>query len=155
MVLLLLMVAIFEQVNSIIVILVMGIVSWPGTEKLLYSTVLSVTKNDYIEAARALGKSNFQIMFKDVLPNSITPVLVSLPFRVSTSIMMETSLAFLGLGVKNSWGRQIYSAMSMQIMMRQMWMWLPAAICLVAVIISINCLGEGIRDSYDPKMARR
>ncbi len=155
MVLLLLMVAVFEQVSPIIVIVVMGIVSWPGTEKLLYSTVISVMNDDYIEAARAMGKSNFKIMFQDVLPNSITPILVSLPFRVSSSIMMETSLAFLGLGVKNSWGRQIYLAMNMNIMMRQMWMWLPAAILLVLVIVSINCLGEGIRDSYDPKMARR
>lgn len=155
MVLLLLMVAVFEQVSPIIVIVVMGIVSWPGTEKLLYSTVISVMNDDYIEAARAMGKSNFKIMFQDVLPNSITPILVSLPFRVSSSIMMETSLAFLGLGVKNSWGRQIYLAMNINIMMRQMWMWLPAAILLVLVIVSINCLGEGIRDSYDPKMARR
>jgi peptide/nickel transport system permease protein len=155
MVLLLILVAVFERVNAFIIIVAMGILSWPGTEKILYSTVLSVMSQEYIEAARAMGKRDIEIMFTDVLPNSITPILVSLPFRVSMSIMMETSLAFLGLGVTVSWGRQIYLATTMNIMMNQMWMWLPAAIALVLVIVSINCLGEGIRDSYDPKTARR
>ncbi|MDR2665384.1 MAG: ABC transporter permease [Oscillospiraceae bacterium] len=155
MVLLLLLVAVFERVNAMIVVLAMGILSWPGTEKILYSTVLSVMNNEYVEAARAMGKRDINIMLTDVLPNSITPILVSLPFRVSMSIMMETSLAFLGLGVTTSWGRQIYLATTMNIMINQLWMWLPAAIALVVIIVAINCLGEGIRDSYDPKTARR
>jgi peptide/nickel transport system permease protein len=155
MVLLLLLVAVFERVNAGIIIVAMGILSWPGTEKILYSTALSVMNNEYVEAARAMGKTDIAIMLTDVLPNSITPILVSLPFRVSMSIMMETSLAFLGLGITTSWGRQIYLATTMNIMMNQMWMWLPAAIALVLVIVAINCLGEGIRDSYDPKTARR
>jgi peptide/nickel transport system permease protein len=155
MVILLLLVAVFERVNAVIVILAMGVLSWPGTEKMLYSTVLSVMNDEYIEAARAMGKRDLGIMFGDVLPNSITPILVSLPFRVSMSIMMETALAFLGLGVSASWGRQIYLATTMNIMVNQKWMWMPAAICLVVVIVAINCLGEGIRDAYDPKLAQR
>ncbi|MDR3364347.1 MAG: ABC transporter permease [Clostridiales Family XIII bacterium] len=154
MVLLLLMVAVFSHVTPLIIIVVMGCVSWPGTAKMLYSMAISVMNNEYILAVRAMGKSNARIMFTDVLPNSITPVLVSLPFRVSISIMLETTLAFLGLGVATSWGRQIYLATTMNVMVNQMWMWLPPTICLVAVIVSVNMLGEGIRDSYDPKSAR-
>jgi peptide/nickel transport system permease protein len=100
-----------------------------------------------------MGKRDLAIMFGDVLPNSITPILVTVPFRMSTAIMMETALAFLGLGVQTSWGRQIYLAMTMSVMVKQQWMWMPAAICLVVIIVSINFLGEGIRDSYDPKSA--
>jgi len=155
MVVLLLLVAVFEHVSAIVVIMAMGVLSWPGTSKILYSTVLSVMNNEYVESARAKGKSNLKIMISDVLPNSITPILVSLPFRMSMSIMMETSLAFLGLGVSTSWGRQIYLATTMNIMVKQQWMWLPAAVLLVVIIIAINFLGEGIRDSYDPKTARR
>jgi peptide/nickel transport system permease protein len=155
MVVLLLMVAMLQRVTAFSVAVAIGILSWPGTAKILYSTVITVMNSEYIEAVRAMGKSDAAIMFTDVLPNSITPILVSLPFRVSMSIMMETSLAFLGVGIAASWGKQIYLATTMNIMVNQMWMWLPAAICLVLVIVAINCLGEGIRDSYDPKTATR
>ncbi|MDR0839558.1 MAG: ABC transporter permease [Oscillospiraceae bacterium] len=155
MVLLLLLVGIFQRMNAITLVITMGILGWPGTSKMLYSTVISTMKSEYIEAARAMGKSDFQIMFFDVLPNSITPILVSLPFRISGSIMMETTLSFLGLGMATSWGRQIYLATTMNVMVNQLWMWVPATLCLVAIIIAVNCLGEGIRDSYDPKLAKR
>ncbi|MDR2502668.1 MAG: ABC transporter permease [Oscillospiraceae bacterium] len=154
-VLLLLLVAVFQRVSAGLVVVALGILSWPGTAKILYSTVITVMNSEYVEAARAMGKSNARIMFTDVFLNSITPILVSLPFRISMSVMMETSLAFLGVGIATSWGRQIYLATQMNVMVNQMWMWLPAAVCLVAVIVSVNCLGEGIRDSYDPKIARR
>jgi peptide/nickel transport system permease protein len=155
MVLLLLLVAVFERVTPFTVVVAIGVLSWPGTMKILYSTVITVMNCEYIEAVRAMGKSNLRIMFTDVLPNSITPILVSLPFRISMSIMMETALAFLGIGIPASWGRQIYLATTMNIMVNQMWMWLPAAIALIVVIVAVNFLGEGISTAHNPKTAGR
>lgn len=151
MVLLLVMVAIFGS-NVWVMVLVVGFLGFPSTAKLIESNVRAVVKQEYIQAARALGKSDFSIIFRDVLPNVIGPVLVTVPFRVSAGIMSESSMAFLGFGLDASWGKSINYALSRYVMQYEIWIWLPAAIALMLTVIMINLLGEGIRDAFDPKL---
>ena len=152
MVLMLVMVAIFGGANVWVLSLLMGFLGWPSAAKMVESSVRSVSKKEYVEAAQALGKSNFRIMFQDILPNVLGPVLVTIPFRVATGILSEASLSFLGVGIENSWGKTINCALSSFVMQKEPWIWVPASVLLVATIVAINLLGEGVRDAFDPKM---
>lgn len=153
LVLMLVMVAIFGA-NMSVLCFILGFLGWPSAAKLIESNVRSVSKKEYVEASRALGKGDLKIIFQDIMPNVLGPVLVTIPFRVSTGILSEASLSFLGVGIENSWGKTINYAMSSFVMKHEPWIWVPASILLILTIVSINLLGEGIRDAFDPKMAR-
>ena len=153
LVLMLVMVAIFGA-NIGILSFLLGFLGWPSAAKLIESNVRSVSKKEYVESARALGKSDWKILFQDIMPNVLAPVLVTIPFRVSTGILSEASLSFLGVGIENSWGKSINYALSSFVMQKEPWIWVPASVLLVATIVAINLLGEGIRDAFDPKMRR-
>ena len=137
-----------------VIIGIIGVVGWPQVAKLVYSNVLSVKEEEYVESAVSLGMSDWQIIWRYVLPNSISPVWATLPFRVSSGITTEASLSFLGMGVQSpqaSWGNMINSAQQYVVMTSRQWMWLPAGIMLVVTIVATNLLGEGIRDAFDPQ----
>lgn len=156
MILILVIVAIVEPSVTTVTV-VIGVLGWTQPAKLVYSKVISVSKEEYVEAAKSIGCSNFTVLLKYVLPNSVAPLWTSIPFRISHAIIMESSLSFLGAGVKPpqaSWGNIIYAAQSMSVLTEMPWIWVPASICLLMTIICINLVGEGIRDAMDPKMKR-
>lgn len=156
MVLMLVLAAIFGSSVSTLII-VIGIIGWTTPAKLIYGRVLSVRKQDYIEAAKAIGTSEMSIIFKQVLPNSISPLWMNIAFRVSHAIITESALSFLGAGVKPpqaTLGSIIKSAESMLIMTKNPWMWIPAGMVLLLTVVSTNLIGEGVRDALDPKMKR-
>lgn len=141
------------SVNS--VMLVIGIMGWPRFSKILYGSVLSVRERDFIEAARASGTKNNTILWRYILPNSFSPVLVSFTFGVASAILQESSLSFLGMGVQPpaaSWGNILYEAQSLTILSQKPWMWVPAGLLLMVTVLSINFFGDGLRDALDPKM---
>lgn len=154
LVLMLVMVAIFGADIGIVCFLI-GFLGWPSAAKLIESNVRSVVNKEYVESARALGKNDFKIMFQDILPNVLGPVLVTIPFRVSAGILSEASLSFLGVGIENSWGKTINYALSSYVMKQELWIWVPASVLLVTTIIAINLLGEGLRDAFDPKLVTK
>lgn len=140
-----------------IIILVIGVVGWPSMAKLVYGNVISVRKMDYIEAAKATGIRDSVILWKYVLPNSITPVWVQLAFSACFAVMNEAALSFLGCGVRPptpSWGNIIYAAQNVTILEKCPWIWLPSGIMLMLTVICINFIGEGIRDALDPRLKR-
>ncbi len=137
------------------VILVIGILGWPGFCRLAYGRAIAVKENEYVEASRAIGVKTSSIIFKDILPNSMAPLLVAFSGHVSSAIVTESSLSFLGVGIKApqaSWGSMVYAAQSLSVLTNNWWMWLPAGICLVVTVLSINFIGDGLRDALDPKM---
>lgn len=141
------------SVNS--VTMVIGIMGWPRFSKILYGSVLSVREKDYVESARAVGVKNGSIMTKYILPNAFSPILVAFTFGIASAILQESSLSFLGMGVQApqaSWGNILYGAQSITILSSKPWIWLPAGIILMITILSINFLGDGLRDALDPKM---
>ena len=137
------------------VMLVIGLLGWTGFARLTYSKVISVKEQEYVEAARASGATNLRQMFQYILPNSLAPLFVQFSFSVASAILQESGLSFLGLGVPvptASWGNMIYSAQSLSTLVYRPWMWVPAGTILVATVLSINFIGDGLRDALDPKM---
>ncbi|MEG1240334.1 MAG: ABC transporter permease subunit, partial [Oscillospiraceae bacterium] len=90
-------------------------------------------------------------------PNAIAPVFSALPLRVGRAILSESSLSFLGVGIRTpqaSWGQTIGYATNLSVLVGRPWVWLPPALCIVATVISCQLIGDGLRDAFDPKMPR-
>lgn len=153
MLILVLVSVIGPSVVSITVVL--GILGWTQFARLIHSRVLSIREKEYVESAKAIGTKNGKIMSKYILPNAFAPCLITMTFRTASSILMEASLSFLGMGVQPptaSWGNLMYEAKSIVVLSTQPWTWVPPGICLVITVLSINFFGDGLRDALDPKM---
>lgn len=137
------------------VTIVIGILGWPQFARVIYGNVLSVRSKEYIENAKAAGAKHWRILRDYILPNSIAPILITATFRTAGAILQEASLSFLGMGVQlpmASWGNIVYGAQSIIILSQRAWFWLPPSILLVLAVLSINFIGDGLRDALDPKM---
>lgn len=137
------------------VVLVIGVLGWAQSARILYSSVLSIRERDYVEAARAIGTRNGTIMRKYILPNAFAPLLVNFSFSIASAILTESGLSFLGMGVqppKASWGNILYAAQSISVLSSKWWIWVPTGLLLMLTVLSFNFLGDGIRDALDPKM---
>lgn len=135
--------------------IIIGILGWTSFARIVYSKVLTVAQMDYVESAKAIGSSQLTILGKYILPNSIAPILITATFRVANAILMESSMSFLGMGVQPpaaSWGNIIYEAQSIAILSTKQWIWVPAGIAILVTVLSINFLGDGVRDALDPKV---
>lgn len=135
------------------VTVVIGVLGWTHFARIIHANVLSVSEKEYVEAARAIGTSNFAILRKYILPNSFAPVLIAVTFQSANAIIMESALSFLGMGVQPpqaSWGNMLYDAQSINVLSGKPWVWLPPGIAIVITVLSINFFGDGIRDVLDP-----
>jgi peptide/nickel transport system permease protein len=156
MVLTIVMVAIFGSSIPVLVLLI-GVLAWPQPARLIYGRVLSVRKMEFIEAAKAEGRSTAEVILKYILPNSIAPLWMSIAFMISSAMITESALSFLGAGVQPpmaSWGNIVHNATNVVVLYSYPWEWLPAGILLIITVICINFVGEGVRDALDPKMRR-
>ena len=134
---------------------VIGVLGWTQFARLIYANVLSVSEKEYVESARAIGTSNFKIVTKYVLLNSFAPILIAITFQMASAILSVSSLSFLGMGVQPpgaSWGNMLYDAQSITVLSQKLWIWLPPGLALLITVLSINFLGDGIRDALDPKI---
>lgn len=137
------------------VILIIGLLQWTGVARIVRAEILSLKHSEFIEAARAMGFSNFKIIFNHLLPNILSPVIVNATLSVAQGILMEAGLSFLGLGVKQpepSWGNILSAAQSMRVLQNEWWLWIPAGLLVFLSVLSINFVGDGLRDALDPKM---
>lgn len=135
--------------------LVLGVLGWTGYTRLVYSKVLSVKEEVYVEAARSTGATNARLMFQYILPNSMAPVFVTFSFAVAGNILAESGLSFLGLGVQlptPTWGNMIRDAQTLSTLTHRPWMWIPAGVVLVVTVVCINFVGDGLRAALDPKI---
>lgn len=155
LIMILVLVAIFG--SSVSMIIMIGVMGWIQPAKIVYGATLSVCEKDFVESARSMGASHATILIRHILPNVLSPVWILIAFRVSGAIIMESSLSFLGAGIRPpqaSWGNIINAAQNATVLATQPWIWLPAGIVLFVTIICINLIGEGVRDALDPKMKR-
>ena len=112
-------------------------------------------ESEYVTAARALGVSNGKIIRKHLLTNCIGTLIVTTTLQIPSSIFTESFLSFLGMGVQPpgaSWGNMLYDAQSITVLSQKLWIWLPPGLALLITVLSINFLGDGIRDALDPKI---
>ena len=117
--------------------------------------ILSLKNRDYIKAARSLGLGNIRIIIEHVLPNTFASIMVFSTLAIANGILTEAALSFLGLGVRPpqpSWGNMLAAAQSMRVLQYEWWMWIPPGMMVFITVISINFLGDGLRDALDPKL---
>lgn len=136
------------------VTLVIGVLGWTQFARLIYGSVLSVTQEEYVTSAKAIGTRTLPTILRYVLPNAVAPILIALTLHLAEAILTESSLSFLGLGVQPpqaSWGNMLHDAQSLTVLSRRPWIWLPPGIAILTTVLSINFLGDGLRDALDPK----
>jgi len=135
------------------IMVVIGITGWMGMARLVRAEFLSLREREFVLSAKALGASDMRIIFRHILPNAMTPVLVSATLGVAGAILTESALSFLGIGVQPptpSWGN-ILTAGKDNIEIAW-WLSLYPGLAILVTVLGYNLLGEGIRDSLDPRL---
>ena len=141
-------------VDYLIVFSALSLISWPGEARLIRGQILSLREQDYVLAARAVGATNKQIMLRHLVPNSLGPVIVSFTFSMSSAMILEASLSYLGIGIQPP-GASLGSMINRSMPSWRTWPHLIAipAIVLGIVTLAINFLGDGLNDALNPRQS--
>jgi len=135
------------------IMIVIGLTSWMGTTRFVRAEFLSLREQDFVTAARALGVSNFRIIFRHMIPNAMAPVLVSATIGIATAILTEAGLSFLGFGVPPphaTWGGILSDGK--RFIFDAPWLTFAPGFAILIVVLSFNLFGEGLRDILNPKL---
>lgn len=138
------------------IMIVIGLTSWMGTTRFVRAEFLSLREQDFVAAAKALGVSNFRIIFRHIMPNAIAPVLVSATIGIASAILTEAGLSFLGFGVPPpdaTWGNILSNGKNF--IFDAPWLTFIPGIAILVVVLSFNLFGEGLRDVLNPKLRER
>jgi peptide/nickel transport system permease protein len=142
-----------ELTGSVLVIIVIiAATSWMYLARIVRANVLSLRELDYVSAAKALGVSNARIILTHLLPNTYAPIIVSATLGVAAAILSEAYVSFFGLGVQvptASWGNMLESAY--QYLESAPWLWFFPGMLILLTVLSINFVGDGLRDAFDPR----
>ena len=136
------------------VIMVISLFSWPYLFRIVRGQVFTLREKEFVEAARAMGSSNFRIMWREILPNVLAPIIVYTTLIIPTNILFESALSFLGLGVQPptpSWGAMLEEASTA--FTYAWWLLVFPGTFLVLTTLAFNLVGDGLRDAFDPRMA--
>ena len=140
------------------IILILGFVDWPGVARLVRGNVLSLRETNFVEGNVVAGMPLRHILFSEILPNTVAPILVYATSVMAISMLDEAALSFLGMGVQPpmaSLGNMLNGAQSITVLTSQPWLWLPPGIMIVVLVVSINFVGDALRDAFDPSGGRR
>ncbi|HTX90457.1 MAG TPA: ABC transporter permease [Anaerolineales bacterium] len=138
--------------SVVVIVVIIGVTSWMYLARIVRAEFLSLKENEFILAARATGTSNRDIIFRHILPNSIAPIVVSATLGVANAILSEAYISFLGLGVQPptaTWGNMLDNANNY--IESAPWMWFFPGLLILLTVLSINFLGDGLRDALDPR----
>lgn len=144
-----------EVQKVVVLVLVLVIFGWLGAARLMRGMALSLSKQDFVEALRAVGASDARIIFRHIIPNGLAPILVNASLSLGGVIVLESALSFLGLGVQDptpTWGNMLSTSQSY--MFQHPWLPLVPGVFLVTVSIGFNFIGDGLRDALDPRLKR-
>ena len=137
------------------IVIAITVVSWPAVARLVRGEFMSLKNREYVQACHTLGMNDSRIMMREILPNCLSPVIVIGSLMVATAILIESGLAFLGLGDPNimSWGFQIGAGRTM---LRSAW-WVCTfpGIAILITVLAINLVGEGLNDAFNPRLRER
>jgi peptide/nickel transport system permease protein len=134
------------------IMMIIGVTGWMGVARLVRAEVLSLKSRDFVTAARVLGASDRRIIFRHILPNALSPVLVSATLGIAGAILTESALSFLGIGVQPptpSWGNILTSGKDY--IEFAWWLSLFPGLAILVTVLSYNLVGEAIRDALDPR----
>lgn len=137
------------------VMLVIGLLGWPSTCRLVRGQVLQIREMEFVTAAQCIGASHSRIIFSHIFPAVVPYLTVVATLGMAGAILTEASLSFLGLGVQPptpSWGNMLNDARNLTLLEQNPHLWLPPGIMIALTILSINFVGDGLRDALDPRM---
>ncbi|SEB48822.1 peptide/nickel transport system permease protein [Nitratireductor aquibiodomus] len=136
------------------IIVAIALVSWPPLARLARAQVMSVTQREFVQAARCQGQSPLSVMFRHVLPNAISPIIVTGSLTVASAILIEAALSFMGLGDPNhmSWGYMIGAGRT--VIRQAWWMSFFPGIAILVTVVAINLVGEALNDALNPRISR-
>ena len=140
------------------IILILGFVDWPGVARLVRGNVLSLRETNFVKGNVVAGMPLRHILFSEILPNTVAPILVYATSVMAISMLDEAALSFLGMDVQPpmaSLGNMLNGAQSITVLTSQPWLWLPPGIMIVVLVVSINFVGDALRDAFDPSGGRR
>lgn len=135
------------------IMIVIGVTSWMGVARLIRAEFLSLRERDFVQAAVALGASDMRLIFRHILPNAMSPVLVTATLGIAGAILTESALSFLGIGVQPptpSWGNMLITGK--QTLGSAWWLSVFPGLAILITVLGYNLLGEGIRDALDPRL---
>lgn len=138
--------------SVVVIIVIIGLTSWPYLARIVRAEFLSIKEREFVTAAKATGTPKYQIIFRHILPNCVAPIVVSATLGVANAITLEAYISFLGLGVRPptaTWGNMLEGAYSY--IETAYWMWLFPGLLIVLIVLSINFVGDGLRDALDPR----
>jgi peptide/nickel transport system permease protein len=148
------LVAIFSPSLGSIVFAI-AVVSWPPVTRVIRAEFLSLRNREFVQAAEVLGRSRFAIVFREILPNALSPLIVLASLMVANAILLESGLSFLGLGDPNlmSWGFMIGAGRS--VIRLAWWMSVFPGVAIFLTVLALNLVGEGLGDALNPRLAHR
>ncbi|HZJ86936.1 MAG TPA: ABC transporter permease subunit, partial [Erysipelothrix sp.] len=136
------------------VMIILGIISWPGLARMIRGQILAEREKDFVLAAQALGLSTNKIMIKHILPAVFNIIIVTMTLSYAGNLLTESGLSFLGFGVaapQPSWGNMLTTSQSAKVIEFYWWEWVLPALMVLMAALSINLVGDGLRDAMDPK----
>lgn len=139
------------------IILILGFVDWPGIARLVRGNVLSLRETNFVKGNLVAGMPLRHILFSEILPNTAAPILVYATSVLALSMLDEAALSFLGMGVRPptaSLGNMLNGAQSLTVLTRQPWLWLPPGLLIIILVMTINFIGDALRDALDPNSGR-
>lgn len=145
------------KVRIYYLMLILGMLGWPSVARIVRGQILSLREQEFMTATEATGLSIHRRIFKHLIPNVIPQLIVIATMSLGNIILMESTLSFLGLGVKfpyASWGNIINAVNDVHVMTSYWFIWIPAGLCILLTVLGFNFIGDGLRDAFDPKMKR-
>jgi len=137
------------------IMIVIGLTSWMGVTRLVRAEFLSLREREFVLSARTLGAGDMRLIFKHLLPNSLTPIIVSTVLGIASAVLIESGLSFLGLGVQPpqaSWGNILTDGK--EYIQFAWWLSLFPGLAILLTVLGYNLLGEGLRDALDPRSSK-
>jgi len=145
------------QVRMLFLMLILGFLGWPSIARLVRGQILSLREQEFMTATESSGLRVSRRIFKHLIPNVIPQLIVTCTMSLGSTIITESTLSFLGLGVKfpfASWGNIMNDVNNVHVLTNYWFIWIPAGVLLVLTVLGFNFVGDGLRDAFDPKMKR-
>lgn len=152
LILLLVIIAMFEP-NIFVIVAALGLTGWESSARIVRGQFLSLREQEFVQASRALGYSDWRIILRHILPNTLAPIIVIATLGIGTTILLEAALSFLGLGVQPptaSWGSMVDDGRDA--MITAWWISTYPGLAIVLTVVAFNLLGDGLRDALDPRL---
>ncbi|MBM7542068.1 oligopeptide ABC transporter permease [Amphibacillus cookii] len=151
-------ISIVPEITITLFVTIIALTSWPNLTRIIRGTFLSLREQEFMLGAKAIGASDFRIIFKHFIPNAIGPITVNATLMMAQMIIFESGLSFVGMGIPQptpTWGNMLSQAQNIRILRNHPEAWIPAGLGIFLTVLAINFIGDGLRDAFDPKSNRR